>query len=76
MQKWYCKSVSASYSEHDVAVSIINSNGLNVSKHNKYAFIAVEVVCSLNEEMKTGFDYVYLKNIKDFQMDKLADSAF
>lgn len=70
------KSVSASYSEHDVAVSIINSNGLNVSKHNKYAFIAVEVVCSLNEEMKTGFDYVYLKNIKDFQIDKLADSAF
>lgn len=70
------KSVTVSYSESDVAVSIINSNGLNVAKHNKYAFIAAEVVCSLNDEMKTGFDYTYLKNIKDLQLEKLADSAF
>lgn len=70
------KSVSAFYYESDVSVSIVNSNGLDVSKHNKYAVVNVEVVCSLNNEMKTGFDYVYLKNIKDFEIEKLADSAF
>lgn len=71
----YVKNIEVSYSESEQKTSIENSNGLNVSRHSRYGFLVAEAVCEKDGEMKTGFDYIRLDNLKDVNLEKLAITA-
>lgn len=60
------------YSEQSFEYSIINSNGLNVSKKGGYAYLVGEAVIKHNEEVKTGFEVQLAKKFADFDIKKLA----
>ena len=68
----YVQMTEVSYSEEENTTTIVNSNGLNVKRHSKYAFLVAEAVCVKDGETKTGFDYIRLDNIKDADLDALA----
>ncbi|MDE7263633.1 MAG: TldD/PmbA family protein [Anaeroplasmataceae bacterium] len=64
-----------SYSENENTTTIVNSNGLNVKRHSKTGFLVAEAVCVKDGETKTGFDYIRIENIKDADLDSLAQEA-
>lgn len=71
----YVQMTETSYSEEEVTVQIINSNGLNVKRHYKYAFLVAEAVCVKDGETKTGFDYIRLDHLKDVDLASLASQV-
>jgi len=60
------------YSEEYFEYSIVNSNGLNVSKKGGYAYLIGEVVVKRGEEIKTGFDVKLAKKYADFNIKEMA----
>lgn len=71
----YVQMTEVSYSEEENTTTIKNSNGLDVKRHSRYAFLVGEVVCVKDGETKTGFDYIRLENLKDADLDALAKEA-
>ncbi len=71
----YVQMTDVSYSESETTIHIVNSNGLNVQRHSRYAFLVAEAVCIKDQETKTGYDYIRLNNIKDANVDALASEA-
>lgn len=71
----FVQMTETSYSEEEVTVKIMNSNGLNVERHSKYAFLVAEAVCVKAGETKTGFDYIRLDHLKDVDLDTLASQV-
>lgn len=65
----------AEYSESYFEYSIVNSNGLNVSKKGGYAYLVAQVVAKKGEEVKSGFEIQLAKKYCDFDVDKLASSV-
>ena len=74
-QSSYVQMTEVSYSEEENIVTIVNSNGLDVKRHSRYAFLVAESVCVKDGETKTGFDYIRLDNIKDADISTLAKDA-
>ena len=64
-----------SYSESESFTTIKNSNGLDVNRHTNSGFLVAEAICEKDGETKTGFDYIKVSNIKDVDLDALAESA-
>ena len=71
----YVDKTDVSYSEDSFEVSIINSNGLNVSKSGRYGFVVAEAVCTKDNETKVGFDYERVSSIAALDLDELAKNA-
>ncbi|MDE7161763.1 MAG: TldD/PmbA family protein [Anaeroplasmataceae bacterium] len=71
----FVQMTEVSYSEEENTTTIVNSNGLNVERHSKYGFLVAEAICVKDGETKTGFDYIRLENIKDADLDTLAQDA-
>ncbi|MDE7106177.1 MAG: TldD/PmbA family protein [Anaeroplasmataceae bacterium] len=71
----YVQMTEVSYSEEESTTKIENSNGLDVQRHAKYAYLVAEAICVKDGETKTGFDYIRLDNIKDADLDSLAKDA-
>lgn len=69
------KMTECSYSEEEERVHIENSNGLNVERHSRYAFLVAEAICEKNGETKTGFEYIRCNTLKDVDLDTLAEDA-
>ena len=71
----YVDKTEVSYSEDSYEVSIINSNGLNVSKSGRYGAVVAEAVCAKGDETKVGFEYERISSIADVNLDALASEA-
>ena len=63
----------AEYGEAYNEVRITNSNGLSVHNANEYATIVGAVVCQKNGEMKDSFDYKFIKNLSDLDVNEFSD---
>lgn len=63
------------YSEAEEKVHIENSNGLNVERHSRYAFLIAEAICVQNGETKTNYEYTRCNALKDIDLDALATEA-
>ncbi|MCM1131269.1 MAG: TldD/PmbA family protein [Roseburia sp.] len=74
-QSSYVQMTEVSYQEEENIVTIVNSNGLDVKRHSRYAFLVAEAVCVKDGETKTGFDYIRLDNLKDVDINSLAKDA-
>lgn len=71
----FVQMTDVSYSEEENTTTIKNSNGLNVQRHSKYGFLVAEAICVKDGETKTGFDYIRLENLKDVNLEALANDA-
>lgn len=68
----YVTKVEVNYAESLSETSIINSNGLNLSRKTNDAYVFGSVVCEKDGDVKTGFKYAQIANIKDFDLKALA----
>lgn len=71
----FVTSTSASIKIEDTKISITNSNGLNVSRGGKQAFVVLEANVRKGEDVKSGLAYQNLNNIKDIDQEKLYNDA-
>lgn len=71
----FVQMTETSYSEEERTIKIVNSNGLNVERHSKYAFLVAEAVCIKDGQTKTGFDYIRVDQLKNANLDELAEQA-
>lgn len=62
---------SVSYSETESKVEIVNSKGLNLSKHQRYAMAYASGVYKENDQIKSGMSYQIVRDYNDFNVDKL-----
>lgn len=65
---------NCSYEESKIETTIQNSNGLNLTKEEKYAFIYASCVAKDNGEVKSDGDYIITNNFKNINLDKLAEN--
>ncbi len=73
-----CEFISITESEIAVEESVLtiqNSNGLNVSRNDVDAIIYGACVINKDGDTKNGYYYTPIKNIKDFDFDKLVERA-
>ena len=63
----------SSYEEIKSTISIENSNGLNVQKEYSYAVVVSELNIKFNDDIKNAYNYLYLKNLKDFNLTKFVE---
>ena len=64
----YVYKTETAYSESSYEYSIVNSNGLNVSKTGKNASVFVELIASKDGEVKTAYDF--------FSITKMAEASY
>lgn len=65
-----------SYEEEENKISIINSQGLNLSQKTVDAMCYCETLAKEKEDSKTGFKYQIISNFEEFNPEKVAiDSA-
>lgn len=62
---------NVSYSETESKTVIINSKGLNLSKHHRYAMIYASGVYKKGKQVKTGLSYQIVKDYNDFDFNKI-----
>ncbi len=74
-QSKFVTKTEISYSETENITTIENSNGLHVSRNSRYAYLVAEVVAEKDGETKTGFDYIRLNQMKDVDLESLAQST-
>lgn len=63
------------YEESYYEYSIINSNGLNVSRKVGHAVIFGEVVAKRGDDVKSGYDMQLVHKFAEFDLEKLAANA-
>lgn len=69
----YTYKTECAYSEKSFEYNIVNSNGLNVSKTGKRAYLIGELVASDGKEMKTSYDFLYINKMEDVNLEEFAD---
>lgn len=57
------------YQEIDTKTTIINSKGLNLTRHNTYAYAYAIGVFNKNEDIKTAYDIKLAKKFSEFDAD-------
>lgn len=71
----YVVNVETSYSEEQSIIEIVNSNGLNVKRNSLEAYITCYVMAQKENETKVGHDYQIFNNIKDINLNSIAEKA-
>ena len=69
----YTFKTECGYAENEYEYSIINTNGLNVSKKGKNAYLVAELIAVKDGDMKTSYDYMYIHKFADIDLDKFTD---
>lgn len=69
--EYVTKMQTVAYSENDSKTIIVNSKGLNLSRHHTYATIYAVGVYEKDSQIKTGMSYQLLKDFNDIDLDKL-----
>lgn len=67
----FVKNTSANYSEEYSEYSIRNTNGLNLYRKGAEAMVLGEAVCEKNNDVKTSYDYVITKQLKNVDIPNL-----
>lgn len=62
---------TVSYSESESKTTIVNSKGLNLSRHSTYATIYAIGVYEKDEQIKSGLSYQLVKKYNDIDVNKL-----
>ncbi|HHU55780.1 MAG TPA: TldD/PmbA family protein [Acholeplasmataceae bacterium] len=60
------------YQEIETSVRIINSNGLDVEKHNQFCAVTLQAVARENDDSQSAFEIEVKKRIKDLDLEKMA----
>jgi len=60
------------YMEVDSQTTLVNSKGLNLSKHNTYAYTYAIGVFKKDEDIKTAYDIKLAKNFNEFSAEDMA----
>lgn len=63
------------YQEVDTKTTLVNSKGLNLSRHNKYAYAYAIGVFKQDEDVKTAYDIKLAKNFNEFDAMKMAKTT-
>lgn len=66
---------STSYYAVDSKTSIINSKGLNLHRHHTYAYAYSVGVFQKDDDIKTAYDIMLVKDYKDFDAKKIASET-
>ena len=69
----YTYKTECGYAERESEYSIVNSNGLNVSKSSKSARLVAELIASKDGDMKVAYDYLYINNFDEIDLDSFVD---
>lgn len=69
----YTFKTECGYAENEYEYSIVNTNGLNVSKKGKNAYIIAELIAVKDGEMKTSYDYMYIHKFADIDLEKFTN---
>ncbi|VEU81025.1 TldD/PmbA family protein [Haploplasma axanthum] len=70
-EKTVTKVETVSYSESDSKTTIVNSKGLNLSRHHTYATVYAVGVYQKDEQIKTGMSYQIVKDFDKLDASKL-----
>lgn len=68
----YVYKTQSGYEENDYQKTIVNSNGLDVSKKGKEAYIYCELVVKKDEDVKTAYDYLPIYKLEDIDLEAFA----
>ncbi|PKK94140.1 MAG: TldD/PmbA family protein [Tenericutes bacterium HGW-Tenericutes-6] len=66
---------STQYQEIDTETTLVNSKGLNLSRHNTYAYAYAIGVFAENEDIQTAYDVKLAKTFDEFDADKMAQKT-
>lgn len=69
----YVYKTECSFSEDSYENTLQNSKGLNLTKTGKKAFLVCQLVAKKGDDVKTNYDYLQIKNMKDIDLEKFAD---
>ena len=69
----YTFKTECAYSESSFEYSIVNSNGLNVSKAGKRAYLVAELVAKKGDDIKTSYDFLHIDKMEEVDLEKFAD---
>jgi PmbA protein len=69
----YTFKTECGYAENEYEYSIVNTNGLNVSKKGKNAYLVAELIAVKDGDMKTSYDYMYIHKFDDIDLEKFTD---
>lgn len=69
----YTFKTETAYSESSFEYSIVNSNGLNVSKSGKRASLVAELIASKDGDVKTSFDFLYINKMEEIDLEAFTD---
>lgn len=64
--------MGCSYSESDVTRNITNSKGLSLSDNMSYSMIVAEVLAKDQEDVKSDYDWICIKDDSDIDVDAFA----
>lgn len=64
---------TVSYSETESKTVIVNSKGLNLAKHHRYAMIYASGVYKLEDQVKSGMSYKVVKDFNEFNAKELIE---
>lgn len=66
---------STQYQENDTQTVLVNSKGLNLKKHNTYAYAYGIGVFEQDDDIKTAYDIKLVKSFDDFDAKKMAEET-
>ena len=66
---------ATSYQEIDTQTTLTNSKGLNLQKHNTYAYAYAVGVFQKDEDIKTAHDIKLVKDYSDFNVSEMAKNT-
>jgi PmbA protein len=70
----YTYKTECGYAERESVYSIVNSNGLNVSRSSKSAHLVAELIALKDGDMKVAYDYLYIYNFDEIDLDSFVDN--
>lgn len=66
---------STQYQEVDTKTTLVNSKGLNLSRHNTYAYAYAIGVFAEGEDIQTAYDVKLAKTFDEFDAEKMAQTT-
>jgi len=66
---------STQYQEIDTETTLVNSKGLNLSRHNTYAYAYAIGVFAEGEDIQTAYDVKLAKTFDEFDAEKMAQKT-
>jgi PmbA protein len=66
---------STQYQEIDTKTTLVNSKGLELTRHNTYAYAYAVGVFAKDDDIKTAYDIKLVKTFSEFDADQMAEDT-